>query len=284
VQVDDATEPGQPGSSPGPRVPRDLPDFLTLPARSAKPRNVGLTHVIDRGVPLETARAVIDSCGDEIDFWKFGWGTSYVSTNLAAKLALLARAGIGACLGGTLMEIAWAQGKVDALLGWAAELGLPHVEVSRGTVSMGVDDKHALIARAATRFRVISEVGIKDPSQQLSAEQWRPEILGDLQAGATYVVAEGRESGTVGIYDGAGRVREEVVDVIVDACGPDQVIFEGPRKDQQAWFVRRFGPDVNIGNVALEDVVPLQTLRLGLRSDTIGLSVPAAPASLGERS
>ena len=252
------------------------PSFLSLPPRSPKPRTQGLTHVLDTGVSAAAAAEVLAGGGEHVDIWKTGWGTAYVDARLAEKLAVLADRGIAACLGGTLLEIAWAQGVADACLAWAHEAGFSHVEVSRGTVAMSVDDKHQLVRRAADRFGVLTEVGAKDPDHQHTLAQWHDEAATDRAAGADLVVAEGRQSGTVGIFDAAGEVREDVVAALVDAVGLDRVVFEAPRAAQQAWFVRRFGPDVNLGNVAPDDVLSVETLRLGLRSDTAGSTVPAA--------
>jgi phosphosulfolactate synthase len=252
------------------------PSFLTLPARRPAPRSTGLTHVIDPGVSPAAAADLLAGAGGIVDIWKAGWGTAYVDPRLPEKLAVLATYGVASCLGGTLLEIAWAQGVADECLAWAHGVGFRHVEVSRGTVPMAVADKHALIARAADRFAVISEVGAKDPDQQHTLEQWRDEAAGDRAAGARLVVAEGRQSGTVGIFDAAGEVQEDVVDALVAGVEPEHVVFEAPRPSQQAWFVRRFGPEVNLGNVALDDVLGLETLRLGLRSDTAEATVGAA--------
>jgi phosphosulfolactate synthase len=255
-----------------------LPGFLDLPERPAKPRTSGLTHVLDNGVPALTAQGVLAAGGDFVDIWKIGWGTAYVDRSLAAKLALLAENDVTACLGGTLLEIAWMQGRTDALLGWAGEIGCPSVEVSRGTAGMSATEKHRLIETAAEHFIVYAEVGSKRPEDLMSAEQWAAEAVADLAAGAAMVVAEGRESGTVGIYHHTGEVRAEIVDALVSAVGLGEVLFEAPLKAQQAWFIRMFGPAVNLGNVALEEAVSVETLRLGLRSDTARVTgVPAEP-------
>ncbi len=255
------------------------PSFLTLPARRPKPRNVGLTHVLDTGVSPAVAADVLAGNGAHVDIWKTGWGTAYIDARLGAKLAVLARQGVASCLGGTLLEIAWAQGAAEGCLAWAHEAGFSHVEVSRGTVAMTVADKHDLVRRASDRFVVLTEVGVKDQEQQHTLAQWGDEAGSDREAGAELVVAEGRQSGTVGIFDADGGVREDVVDVVVGAVGPDRVVFEAPRTHQQAWFIRRFGPDVNLGNIALDEVASLETLRLGLRSDTAAGTVPAAIAA-----
>lgn len=243
--------------------------FLDLPYRTAKPRAAGLTHVLDKGVAPVTAAAVLDVAGEFIDIWKIGWGIAYVDNGLAAKLELLAAHDVGGCLGGTMLELAWRQGKAAECLAWAADVGFARVEVSRGTVDMTLTEKQELIELAARRFLVLSEVGSKDPGGSPSPEQWGLEAAADRDAGASLVVAEGRESGTVGIYRGSGTVRREIVDALIDAVGPSRVLFEAPRKEQQVWFIRELGPDVNLGNIALDEAVSLETLRLGLRSDTM---------------
>ena len=244
------------------------PDFLDLPDRAPKPRVVGLTHILDGGAGRAATSDLLDSAAACVDIWKIGWGTAYVDSALEAKLALLAEHAIAACLGGTLLEIAWAQGRATECLAWARDVGFGHVEVSRGTVAMTLREKQDLIRQAAADFTVLAEVGAKSPGEQLAARHWPVECLADLDAGASLVVTEGRQSGTVGTFDAAGRVRPDVVEAVAAAVGVERVVFEAPQAAQQAWFIRRFGPDVNLGNVALSDVLSVETLRLGLRSDT----------------
>jgi phosphosulfolactate synthase len=245
-----------------------MPAFLDLPDRPAKPRPAGLTHVLDPGAGRAATTDVLESGAAHIDIWKIGWGTAYVDPVLASKLRSLCEHAIAACLGGTLLEIAWAQGRAAECLAWAREVGFTHVEVSRGTVAMGLSEKHRLIRRAAADFEVLAEVGSKAPGELLAARHWPGECLADLDAGAKLVVTEGRQSGTVGTFDAAGRVRPDVVEAVVAAVGVERIVFEAPRAAQQAWFIRRFGPSVNLGNVALTDALSVETLRLGLRSDT----------------
>lgn len=253
--------------------------FLTLPPRPSKPRSTGLTHVLDPGVTPAQAADVLGGAAPHVDIWKTGWGTAYVDARIGEKLAVLAAHDVASCLGGTLLEIAWAQGAAEACLAWAHATGFTHVEVSRGTVPMSLDAKHELVRRAADRFVVLTEVGAKDPHQRHTLAQWSDEAGRDRAAGAALVVAEGRQSGTVGIYDADGSVREDVVDAVVDAVGLDRVVFEAPRAGQQAWFIRRFGPGVSLGNVALGEVLSVETLRLGLRSDTATVTVPDVGAA-----
>lgn len=242
--------------------------FLTLPPRRSKPRDSGITHVLDKGMPVAEAAALLEVCAPYVDVWKLGWGTAYLDPGLDRKLALLAEHDVLACTGGTLIEIAWHQGVVGEYLDWAQAAGFPCVEVSCGVVTFTPDERAALIARAAQRFTVLAEIGTKDPSVAVSAAAWAHDAGEVLAAGARWVVTEGRESGTVGLYDPDGRVRTDVVEQVVAAVGLERLVFEAPRKDQQSWLVRRFGPDVNLGNIPVAEALPLESLRLGLRADT----------------
>jgi phosphosulfolactate synthase len=259
------------------------PDFLDLPPREDKPRAHGLTHVLDNGLPTEHVAAALGSAGSYVDVWKLGWGTAYLDRGLEEKLRLLAAHDVRACLGGTLLEIAYARGKAADCLAWAADAGFPSVEVSCGTVHMPPGDKQELLRRASRQFVVLSEVGRKRREDALAPSRWPEEAAADLEAGAALVVAEGRDSGTVGIYGAAGEVHEDIVASLVERVGLTRVLFEAPRKDQQSWFIRRYGPDVNLGNIAVADVLALETLRLGLRSDTASLvtslAVPRSEAA-----
>jgi phosphosulfolactate synthase len=239
---------------------------------------VGLTHVLDKGLTVESTRSALTAAAPHMDVWKFGWGTAYLDVGLAEKLQLLRTHGVRSCLGGTLLEIAWSQGRAEACLEWAAAVGFDSVEVSRGVARMSLDDKHALLRLAAQRFVVLSEVGSKDPDEILTAEQWTREVASDLAAGAHWVITEGRESGTVGIYQEDGAIREDVVTAAVRGGGVAKVLFEAPHKDQQAWLIRAFGPDVNLANIPAQEAVALETLRLGLRADTCDLTLQRQPA------
>ena len=163
----------------------------------------------------------------------------------------------------------WLQNRAKDCLDWAAARGFQHVEVSRGVAPMTLAEKRELIEFAAQEFTVLSEVGSKNPALAVDPAAWRAEVESDLAAGAWLVVAEGRESGTVGLYDADGAVRADVVDAIAGVAGPGSIMFEAPRKDQQAWFIRRFGAEVNLANIATDDLMGLETLRLGLRADTV---------------
>lgn len=257
-----------------------MPGFLDLPARSAKPRAHGITHVLDRGLSVAEVEGLLEVAGDYVDLVKLGWGTAVVTGNLVPKLARLRERGIPVVLGGTLTEVALRQGRVDGLVAWLRELGLQHVEVSDGTLPLPAEEKLGLIERLAREFTVLSEVGSKDEAHVMAPFRWIEHIERELEAGAWKVIAEARESGTVGLYRGSGEVREGLVDEVTHAVPVERLIFEAPRKEQQVWFLRRFGPNVNLGNIAPDDVLSLETLRLGLRSDTVGTLGPALPDAI----
>ena len=185
--------------------PEEPPDFLDLPERTRKPRRAGITHVLDRGMSPLALESLVETAGAHIDLIKLGWGTAYVSRGVRDKVAICRDVGISVCPGGTLLEIAVEQGSVEPYLEWLRVLGIDHIEVSNGSLPIPVEEKRALIARLAAEFTVIAEVGSKG-SQPAVAADWVAEMLGDLAAGAALVIAEGRESGTVGLFDSSGAV------------------------------------------------------------------------------
>ncbi len=249
--------------------------FLELPERSAKPRERGITHVLDRGLSVTELDGLVEVAGGSVDLVKLGWGTAVVTGNLLPKLARYRHHGLSVVLGGTLTEVALRQGRVEGLVAWLRELGLRHVEVSDGTIALTAEDKRSLIGRLSREFTVLSEVGSKDADMIMAPYRWVEEIEAELAAGAWKVVAEARETGNAGIYRPDGEVRMGLIDEIAHAIDPDRLIFEAPRKQQQAFFLHRFGTNCNLGNIAPADVLSLETLRLGLRSDTFELG-PAA--------
>jgi phosphosulfolactate synthase len=253
--------------------------FLDLAARSGKPRETGITHVMDKGMTLEAVRGLAESAGDYVDIVKLGWGTSYVTQNLGPKLDLYRSLGLPVVCGGTLLEAAEARGRIDEYRSWLSQHGFACVEVSDGTIDLPRERKLELIDLFAKDFRVLSEVGSKDAEAIFAPYQWVEWIRQELEAGAWKVITEARESGTAGIFRGSGEVRSGLIDEIVHGFGPERLLFEAPQKAQQSWFIRHLGPDVNLGNIPPEEVIPLETLRLGLRSDTMPelLLAPAAP-------
>jgi phosphosulfolactate synthase len=245
-----------------------MTSFLDLPSRSAKPRERGITHVLDSGLSVAGVDGMIEVAGRVVDFVKLGWGTALATGNLDAKLERYRRHDIPVVLGGTLTELAIAQRRLDGLVAYLKELQLRHVEVSDGTIDLPHEEKLHIIERLAQDFTVFSEVGSKDAAKIMAPYRWVEQIDTELRAGAWKVIAEARETGTAGIYRADGEVRMGMIDEIAHEIDPERMIFEAPRKDQQVWFIDRFGAEVNLGNIAPTDVLPLETLRLGLRSDT----------------
>ena len=240
-----------------------MPGFdLGLP-----PRTAGLTHVIDKGLGPRGWEDVLEVSGHLIDVVKLGWGTSYVTKSLERKLAVLKDKPV--VIGGTFFEVVYVKDRLEEYKLWLTGLGLTHVEISDGTVDIPRDRKLELIADFAGDFTVLSEVGSKDSSVEYGVDEWTRWLREELDAGAWKVITEAREGGTAGIFDAGGGMRTELIGEIAEAVGVANVIFEAPSKAAQAWFVKQFGPEVNLGNIPPEEVIPLETLRLGLRGDTL---------------
>ncbi|MGH2718935.1 MAG: phosphosulfolactate synthase [Actinomycetota bacterium] len=249
-----------------------VPTRLQLPERPAKPRAQGLTAVIDNGMPAGLFRDYAEANGELIDFVKFGWGTPVVTPQLGDKLAVLAQLDIPFFFGGTLFEKYLSQGAFDDFRAFCHGHGCRYVEVSNGTIDLPNDEKARYVEKLAADFQVMSEVGMKDAarSEAMGPEDWVRAIRQDFDAGAAFVVAEARESGRSGICHPDGGIRQELVEAILQAgIEGERMVFEAPTKDLQTWFIRRLGTNVNLANIALGDVIALETLRLGLRSDTL---------------
>jgi phosphosulfolactate synthase len=250
-------------------------DLLDLPDRTVKPRQDGVTHVLDKGLSVAEVDGMIEVAGASVDIVKLGWGTALATGNLEPKLERYRDHGIPVVLGGTLTELAIARDRLDELIAWAHDLGLGHFEISDGTIALDHGHKLELIGRLREEFTVLSEVGSKDDTGAITPPyRWVEQMHSELEAGAWKVIAEGREAGTAGIFRPTEEVREGLIDEIVHGIDSRRIMFDAPRKHQQVWFVRRFGPDVNLSNIAPDDVLALETLRLGLRSDTLGIRRP----------
>jgi phosphosulfolactate synthase len=194
-----------------------------------------------------------------------------VTRDVREKIDRYRSAGVPVMLGGTLTELAWLRGKVDQLSTWLGELGIEHVEVSSGTISIPPEEKLRLIESLAERYTVFAEVGEKDPNALLAPYRWVQLIRDALAAGAQKVICEGRATGDAGMYRPNGEPREGLIDEVLHELGPGRLIFEAPKKHQQVWFIEHLGPSVNLGNVLPHDLISLETLRLGLRADTLKL-------------
>ena len=243
--------------------------FLDVPARPGKPRTEGITHVLDKGLNIRDIEGLFDTAGEFVDIVKLGWGTGYVTNNLEKKIALYRSFATPVVCGGTLFEAVYARGKLDEFKAWLIEQRFSHVEISDGTLDIPRERKLELIEEFARDFTVLSEVGSKDPDVVYAPYQWVQWIKEELDAGALKVITEAREGGTAGIFRRDGDMRTGLLEEIAHEIAISDLIFEAPTKESQAWFVKHFGPNVNLGNIPPDEVIPLETLRLGLRGDTL---------------
>jgi len=248
----------------------DVDELLSVSDRTAKPRTAGLTSVIDTGYGVRLIDDHLRSCGSFVDLAKLGFGTGLITANLEEKLAMYREHQVEVCFGGTLFEYFYARGRLDDYRRWVSDQGVTTVEISDGVVQFPGDEKLECIAEFAKDFTVLSEVGQKDASVVVSPAKWVRAIRAEFEAGATRVILEGRESGTAGMYRATGEMRTGLVDEVLEA-GFDvaSLVFEAPLKDHQAYLVRLLGPSVNLANIAMFDVLACETLRHGLRADTL---------------
>lgn len=230
-------------------------------------RDGGITHVLDKGLGVRAWEDLLETSGDYIDIVKLGWGTAFVTRGLERKLEVLRDKPV--VIGGTFFEVVYARERLDEYKRWLADLGLTHVEISDGTVEIPRERKLELIEEFARDFTVLSEVGSKDSEVVYAPDEWVEWIKEEKDAGAWKVITEAREGGTAGIFRPSGEMRTGLVDEIAHSIDFHDLVWEAPTKASQAWFIKQFGPEVNLGNIPPEEVIPLETLRLGLRGDTL---------------
>jgi phosphosulfolactate synthase len=245
-----------------------------LPARAEKPRSNGVTMVMDKGISLRQAEDFVTISSDFVDFVKLGFGTSLLTKQTREKVALYKKAGMKVFVGGTLFEAFVVRNQFDDYRRYIAELGLDSAEVSDGSIELSHEKKCEYISDLAKDYTVLSEVGSKEEGVIIHPARWINMMQAELQAGATKVIAEARESGTVGIYHKNGSAHTMLINRIVNKVKIENIIWETPQKSQQAYFINLFGCDVNLGNIGVDDVIPLETLRLGLRGDTFFTFLP----------
>jgi phosphosulfolactate synthase len=249
----------------------ELFNLSHLPERSQKPRNGGLTMVMDKGLSMREVEDFLSMSSGITDIVKLGFGTSFVTPNLQDKIKLYQSAGIPVYFGGTLFEAFIARNQFDDYRKLLDKCGLTHAEVSDGSLDMNHDDKCAYINQLSQSFTVLSEVGSKDAEKIIPPYEWIEQMETELEAGAWKVIGEARESGTVGIFRNSGEVRSGLVAEIIRKIPLEHIIWEAPIKSQQVWFIELYGANVNLGNIAPHEAIPLETLRLGLRGDTFNL-------------
>ncbi|GIV40536.1 MAG: phosphosulfolactate synthase [Thermonema sp.] len=245
-----------------------------IPERTQKPREVGLTMMMDKGMSIRQVEDVLDVAGDYIDVVKLGWATSYVTPNLDKKLEVYRSAGIPVYFGGTLFEAFVVRNQFEDYLRVLDKYKMTFAEVSDGSIEMPHDQKCEYIRRLAQQVTVLSEVGSKDASKIMPPYMWIELMQAELSAGAWKVIGEAREAGNVGLFRSSGEVREGLVKEILHSIPYEKIIWEAPQKAQQVWFIKLIGPNVNLGNIAPQEIIPLETIRLGLRGDTFDFFLP----------
>jgi phosphosulfolactate synthase len=243
-------------------------DLKNLPERTSKPRNSGFTMAMDKGLSIREAEDFISVAGNHVDIVKLGWGTSFVTPNLKDKLKVFKDAGIPVYFGGTLFEAFVIRGQFDEYRRVLDEYGMTFAEVSDGSMDLDHDKKCEYIEKLSKQVTVLSEVGSKDADKIIPPYLWIDLMQKELQAGAWKVIGEAREGGNVGLFRGTGEVRSGLVQEILTKIPFEKIIWEAPQKAQQVWFVKLLGANVNLGNIAPNEVIPLETVRLGLRGDT----------------
>ena len=239
-----------------------------LPERTVKPRNSGVTMVMDKGLSLREVEDFISTSADHADIIKLGWATSFVTPRLDEKLAIYREAGLPVYFGGTLFEAFVVRGQFDDYRKLLDRYNIQYAEVSDGSLEMEQDQKCEYIRQLATQVTVLSEVGSKDEAKIIPPYKWIQLMKAELQAGAWKVIGEAREGGTVGLFRSSGEVRQGLVEEILTQIPSESILWEAPQKEQQVWFVKLLGANVNLGNIAPSEVIPLETIRLGLRGDT----------------
>lgn len=243
-------------------------ELKKLPERTSKPRNSGFTMAMDKGLSIREAEDFISVAGNHVDIVKLGWGTSFVTPNLKDKLKVFKDAGIPVYFGGTLFEAFVIRDQFDDYRRVLDEYGMTYAEVSDGSMDLDHDKKCEYIEKLSKQVTVLSEVGSKDADKIIPPYMWIDLMQKELQAGAWKVIGEAREGGNVGLFRGTGEVRSGLVQEILTKIPFEKIIWEAPQKAQQVWFVKLLGPNVNLGNIAPNEVIPLETVRLGLRGDT----------------
>ena len=239
-----------------------------IPDRTAKPREKGLTMVMDKGLSLRQVEDFIEVAGTHTDIVKLGWSTSYVTPNLKEKLKIYRDAGLPVYFGGTLFEAFIIRNQFEDYRKVLDDYGMEFVEVSDGSIEIAHDEKCEYIRKLSSQVTVISEVGSKDEKKVFAPYKWIKLMKAEIEAGSWKVIAEAREGGNVGIYRDSGEVRQGLVDEILTQIPEETIIWEAPQKAQQVWFIELIGTNVNLGNIAPAEVIPLETIRLGLRGDT----------------
>ncbi len=245
-----------------------------IPNSGVKPRANGITMLMDKGLYKHQVEGICELAAGIIDFVKLGFGTSLFTGSLDEKLVAYRKYGVEVYTGGTLFEAFYIRGELDKYEAFIDKHNFTTIEISDGSIKMDHDEKCELISKFSKKYRVLSEVGSKVAGMEISTERWIHMMQEELEAGSNFVIAEAREAGNVGIFDSKGGAKGDMIDQIAANVPWEKIIWEAPAKNQQVWFVKRFGANVNLGNIAAEEILSLETIRNGLRGDTFGLFLP----------
>lgn len=242
-----------------------------MPERTARPRTYGLTMVMDKGLSINEVENFLDVAEPHVDIVKLGFGTSFVTPRLREKIELYQRHGMPIYFGGTLFEAFLIRNQLDDYIALIKDYGIDYIEVSDGSITIPHAEKCGYIEKLTKHAKVLSEVGSKDAEHIIPPYKWIELMRAELEAGSDYVIAEAREAGNVGIYRGSGEVREGLVQEILTQIPGEKILWEAPQKSQQLYFLELLGCNVNLGNIAPSEVIPLEAMRVGLRGDTFSL-------------
>ncbi|MDB5193799.1 MAG: phosphosulfolactate synthase [Segetibacter sp.] len=246
-------------------------NLTQIPDRNLKPRTHGLTMIMDKGLSINEANNLISVGGPHIDIVKLGFGTSFVTPNLREKINVYQEAGLPVYFGGTLFEAFLIRNQFQDYINICKDYNIEYVEVSDGSIEIPHAEKCGYIEKLTKHFTVLSEVGSKDAAHIIPPYKWIELMRAELEAGSSYVIAEAREAGNVGIYRGSGEVREGLVQEILTQIPEEKILWEAPQKAQQLYFLELIGCNVNLGNIAPTEIIPLEAMRIGLRGDTFHL-------------
>jgi phosphosulfolactate synthase len=255
-------------------------EFLTLPKRTSGKRTYGITSIADFGIPAGELENILADFGNFIDIAKLGVGSAYIAPNLKKKIDLYQKYGIDVYCGGTLFEKCFYQNKIPEYVSCLKELGIRWIEVSNGTIDIPLEERLRLIRNLKSDFHVIAEVGSKDAHKEMTIADWKKEIELFMDAGCDYVITEGRDSGTSGIYEKSGDIKSDLIHELLKEIDEKKVIFEAPLPKHQMYFINEIGPNVNLGNVRPADVLILEAQRCGLRCETFHVEEHACKLTL----
>ncbi len=248
-----------------------IESLKNIPKRSLKPRNHGITMMMDKGLSIKEVENFIECNLEFTDLIKLGFGTSIITPNIIDKIKIYRKNGLKVFPGGTLFEAFYIRGQLNDYKNYLHKIGVDMLEISDGSINIDNNEKCNIIHEFSKEFKVVSEVGCKDANIEIKSQNWVDFMRNELESGSWKVITEAREGGNVGIFNTHGEIKSGLVNDINNQININDIIWESPNKNQQAWFIKKFGANVNLGNISHNDIIPLECLRLGLRGDTFNI-------------